>query len=596
MRLYYIVGISVLLGMWLCSSAVATPASSPPFTSQEFQQPDTSTMRLSSGLDVLGWYSFYQMFGTEPEKFGVTRMVNIHRREVEPHDRQWTFEEDVLFRRSQPIYSNLDLRTWVHANVYSDEYQNQMHWVQQGTGVALKPLEWAEIFPAFGIQEDSRQGYRDRGTLLTSSLSVEPPAWGNGSVSWGVEELGNRQNRDFEAQYRARGDFQTDTFDEFEAGYLQQHRAYYLSTGGDIARREETHRSIQNQLGYPLGKGHQLRINTSARDSRIQIASGTTHNEHKEVEAAIQASVLTAWRSYSGEISYEWNAQNQEYDQDRINGKHQALKLTGDIQLTSIDHLLLSASVLKNRFDTPDSLNYDDRDEWSTRTSITYIHPINRFLEWSQEVAVYLDHLVYIYSEKSENNNWRRVLRLESSLKSTPFNGVENRNGFLVTATYRDYDFDNRENPRSDVYRRFTAIDSLDLPIMRHFNCILIYQLDLEDRGLLNWSEWLEQISEEYRTHRMQAMVNYNSPLGWMLSAGWIETLRYGWQYSSTSANIRTRSLFQDIRTRGPTLSWNWFTNNIFEIQASGQWQRITDQERGDQSLLFADLNLRWSF
>ena len=586
----------MLLGILLCSSAVATPASSPPFTLQEFQQPDTSTMRFSSGLDVLGWYSFYQMFGTEPEKFGVMRTVNIRRREVEPNNRQWTFEEDLLFRRVQPIYPRCDLRTWVHANVYSDEYQNQMHWVQQGTGVALKPFEWAEVFPAFGIQEDSRQGYRDRGTLLTSSLSVEPPSWGNGSISWGVEELGNRQNRDFEAQYRARGDFRTDTFDEFEARYLQQHRAYYLTTRGEIARREETERSIQNQLGYPLGKGHQLRINTSARDSRVQIASGSTHNEHQEVETEMQISVLTSWKAYNGEIAYEWNAQNQEYDQDRINGRHQALRATGDIQLTPADRVLLSASVLKNRFDTPDSLNYDDRDEWSTRMSITYIRPLNRFVEWSQEVAVYLDHLVYIYSEKSENNNWRRVFRLASSLKSTPFSGVENRNGFLVTTTYRDYDFDNEENPRSDVYRRFTAIDSLDLPIMQRFNGMLIYQLDLEDRGLLDWSEWVEQISEEYRTHRVQAMVRYRSPLGWILSAGWIETLRYGWQYSSTTTNVRTRSLFQDIRTRGPTMTWNWHNNNTFEIQTSGQWQWVKDQERGDQSLLFADLNLRWSF
>jgi len=586
----------MLLGMLLCSSAVATPASSPPFASQEFLQPDTSTMRFSSGLDVLGWYSFYQMFGSEPEKFGVTRMVNIRRRDVEPNDQQWTFEEDVLFRRVQPIYPRLDLRTWIHANVYSDEYQNQMHWVQQGTGVALRPLEWAEIFPAFGIQEDSRQGYRDRGTLLTSSLSIEPPSWGNGSVSWGVEELGNRQNRDFEAQYRVRGDFQTNAFDEFEAGYQQQQRAYYLTTGGDIARREEMRRSVRNQLGYPLGRGHQLIINTSARDSRVQIASGTTNNEHREVETAMQVAVLTSWKTYNGEIAYEWNAQNQEYDQDRINGKHQALKVTSDIQFTPADRVLLSASVLKNRFDTPDSLNYDDRDEWSTRTSITYIRPINRFLEWSQEVAVYLDHLVYIYSEKSENNNWRRVFRLSSSLKSTPFAGVENRNGFLVTTTFRDYDFDSEENPRSDVYRRFTAIDSLDLPIMHRFNGMFIYQLELEDRGLLDWSEWIEQISEEYRTHRIQAMVNYRSPLGWILSVGWIETLRYGWQYSSTTTNVRTRSLFQDIRTRGPTMTWSWYNNNTFEIQTSGQWQWVKDQERGDQSLLFADLNLRWSF
>jgi hypothetical protein len=596
MRSHYIIPLAVFSGMILILSAFATPAESPPFSPQEFQQPDTSAMILTSGLDVLGWHSIYQILGDTPERFGVNRMVNIRRRNTESGDKQWAFEEDVLFRRAQPICPHLDLRTWVHANVYSDEYQNQMHWVQQGSGLALKPVEWLDVFPAVGMQEDSRQGYRDRGALYTSALSMAPPSWGTGFVNWGVEELGNRQNRDLEAHYQVRGDFRTDTFDAFEAGYQEQHRAYYLSTEGEIARRVETRRNIENQLGYPLGRGHQLRVSTSARDSRVQIESGVTRNEHKEVEAAFRAAVLTSWNAYQGEITYEWNAQNQEYDQDRINGRHQALRETGDIQLGSRDRISLDVAVLKNRFDTPDTLNFDDRDEWSGRLSITYTRTLNRFVEWSQEAAVNLDHLVYIYSEKSENNNWHRVFRLASTLDSKPFTGVENRNGFLVTATFRDYDFDSEENPRSDVYRRFTAIDSLEVPLKRQVDCTLIYQLDLEDRGLLDWSEWIQQISEEYSSQRIQAMVRYSSPLGWTLSGGWIETLRHGWQYSSTSSEVRSRSLFQDIRTHGPTLSLNWFYNHGLEIQASGQWQRIRDRERQNQSLLFADINLRWAF
>ena len=592
--------ITVAMGFWTMLlppvTSFATPAVSPSYHSQVFIQPDSSTMTLTSGLDVLGWHSTYQMQGEEDARFALSRAVNIRRRDVRQNGTEWTFEEDVMLKGGLPINPLMELRGWVHADLYSDEFQNQMHWVQQGAGVAVTPSQWVEVFPAVGVQEDYRQGQRDRGSLLTSKIDVAPPSWGNGSINWGVEELGNRQNRDFEAAYHVRGDFRPDTFNEFEAAYQQHKRSYYLSAGGEIAERREIHRRIQNQLGYPLGKGHNLRISTSASDSKIEIASGGSRNQHREVETNFRIAVLTSRSFYAGNLLYEWNSQNQEFDEDRINGNHQALRAISTFRLSPVDRLSLNASIVKNRFDTPDTMNFDDRDEWSTRMSLIYSRPINRYLDFSQEMSVYLDHLVYIFSEKSENNYWRRVFRLASTLTSTPFPGVVNRNGFLVASTYRDYDFDREDNPRSDVYRRFTAVDSLELPLKRHINCLLIYQIDLEDRGLLDWSEWIQQISEEYRAQRFQATISYRSPLGWTLSGGWIESVRLGWRYSSTSVNVRTKSLFQNIRTSGPIIACNWSGFDRIEIEVSSQWQWIEDREREDQSLLFADINLRWNF
>jgi len=587
---------AVITALLPIMASFATPALSPSFRSDVFQLPDSSLMRFTSGLDVLGWQSLYQMQGGDSDRFAVTRAVDIRRRDIERNSAGWTFEEDVMFRGEHSLSRIVDLRGWVHADLYSDEFQNQMHWVQQGTGVAISPIWWVEIYPALGVQEDFRQGHRDRGTLVTSNVSMAPPSWGMGSFSWGVEDLGARQNRDVEADYSIRGDFQADTYDQFDASYLERKRAYYLSTSGDIARREETRRSIQNLLGYPLGRGHDLTLTTTARDSRVDISSGSSRNQHREVETAVQVAVQTAWDSYTGELQYEWNAQNQEFDEDRINGTHQALRALGNLQLTSADRISFNASVIKNRFDTPDTLNYDDRDEWSTHLSVVYSRPLNSFLEFSQELGITLDHLVYIFAQRSENNHWRRVFLLGSTLTSTPYPGIVNRSDFGVTATFRDYDFDQETVPRSDVYRRFSALDSLDFPVRRQVDCLVIYRLDLEDRGQLDWSEWIEQISEEYRTHWVNLMISCRSSMGWTISGGWIESLRLGWRYSGTSASVRTRTRFQEIRTSGPTLACHWSGPNQMEVRISGQWQSIKDRERGDQSLIFADINLQWNF
>jgi len=553
-------------------------------------------MMFSSGLDVLGWRSLYQLQGGDTNRFAVTRAVSIRRRDIERNSADWTFEEDVMFRGEHALSRILDLRGWVHADLYSDQFQNQMQWVQQGTGVAVSPIRWVEIYPAVGLQEDFRQGHRDRGTLLTSNVSFEPPSWGIGSFSWGVEDLGARQNRDLEADYYVRGDFRADTYDQMDVSYSERKRGYYLSTSGDIATREERQRSIQNLLGYPLGGGHNLTLTTTARDSRVEISSGSSRNQHREVETAVQVAVQTTWDSYTGQLQYEWNAQNQEFDEDRINGTHQALRAIGNLQLTATDQISFTASVIKNRFDTPDTLNYDDRDEWSTHLSAVYSRPLNDFLEFSQELGVTLDHLVYIFAQRSENNYWRRVFRLGSTLTSTPYPGIVNRSDFGVTATYRDYDFDQEVLPRSDVYRRFSALDSLDFPVRRQVDCLVVYRLDLEDRGQLDWSDWLEQISEEYRTQWVALIMSCQSCTGWTISGGWIESLRLGWRYSGATSSARTRTRFQEIRTSGPTLACRWSGSNHVEVEISGQWQNIKDRERGDQTLILADINLQWNF
>jgi hypothetical protein len=577
-------------------AALATPALSPPFLPLMFQEPDSSIIILTSGLDVIGWRSDYRIQGGDANRFAVTRTVGIRRRDIERIGSEWTYEEDVMLRGERPLNPLVNLRGWVDANLYSDEFQNQMHWVQQGAGVALTPVPWVELYPAVGAQEDFRQGHRDRGTLLTSHVMLVPPSWGEGSFSWGVEELGPRQNRDLDADYHVRGDFQEDTFDEFQISYQEQDRAYYIAAGEDIARRKQNDRSVRNLIGYPLGRGNSLTVTTSARDAKVDISSGNSLSRHREVETAVQLALRTVRDSYTGQVLYEWNAQNQEFDQDRINGTHQAIRAIGSLQLTDADVITYNGSILKNRFDTPDTLNFDDRDEWSAHMSVTYTHPINDYLIFSQEAATYLDHLVYIFAQRSDNNYWRRVFRLVSTLTSTPFPDVVNRNSFLITTTYRDYDFDTEENPKSDVYRRYSAVDSLDAPIWRHLGCLVIYRLDLEDRGLLDWSDWIQQISEEYRTNQFQAAISYISPLGWMISAGWNESLRLGWRYISTSVEHRSKARFEEIRTSGPTLACHWWGFDRLEIQVSGQLQNIRDRVRGNQTLVFADVNLRWNF
>jgi hypothetical protein len=107
MRLCQVIAIALGWGAVPLAITFGTPASSPPFRTQDFLQADSSSMWLESGLDMLGWRSTYQMLGYEPGRFAVNRAVNIRRRTTQLGGREWTFEEDVMFRGVRQIHRNL---------------------------------------------------------------------------------------------------------------------------------------------------------------------------------------------------------------------------------------------------------------------------------------------------------------------------------------------------------------------------------------------------------------------------------------------------------------------------------------------------------
>ena len=103
-----------------------------------------------------------------------------------------------------------------------------------------------------------------------------------------------------------------------------------------------------------------------------------------------------------------------------------------------------SASIL--RYDTPE-MNNDDRDELSFFVRNTHRYDISEDLRASLILAGEAFHYVYLFSERSIENNWRRSLRLIPEITWQPSPTFYMQNQFMVRANYTvdDYEIPGRQ-------------------------------------------------------------------------------------------------------------------------------------------------------
>lgn len=168
-----------------------------------------------------------------------------------------------------------------------------------------------------------------------------------------------------------------------------------------------------------------------------------------------------------------------------------ALAFIGNINISKNDKVLFSFYQNKLRYDTPSIENFDDRDEILSMSRVKYTRQLTPFLELFVNLEATFNHVVYISSQTSSNNNINRVLRLSSG---GSYNGkkVTSFNSFEVSANYTVYDFEDiNPNYRSFSFRQFTALDSSTVRLNKSFFLSFYSYLKLSEQGELKWGPFV---------------------------------------------------------------------------------------------------------
>jgi hypothetical protein len=181
--------------------------------------------------------------------------------------------------------------------------------------------------------------------------------------------------------------------------------------------------------------------------------------------------------------------QNNEKQKDNISGRS-ALSYSASWKISSSDKLSLSIMNNKLKYDTPGDENTDDRDELLTTFRITYTRLLNPFLDIFVNLEGSFNHIVYIFSDRSSNNNMQRIIKLGTGAS---YNGSRfiSKNSFEVSANYTVYDFENSGTSNNSFsFRQLAMKDSTVLPLTKSLSLISYNSLKYSEQGSFLWSDF----------------------------------------------------------------------------------------------------------
>jgi hypothetical protein len=251
------------------------------------------------------------------------------------------------------------------------------------------------------------------------------------------------------------------------------------------------------------------------------------------------------------------------------NNNSGTFKLGSNIYYSVSDknRLELSGSASIFRYYTPSGDNNDDRDELNYIVYLghTYDNHDNFLLTNSVDLSLY--HTVYIFSEKSSNNNWNRILRFTTSNTFTPVKQLKTTNIFSVLANYTVYDFEDIISTiKSYSFRQFNFKDSTTYNLNSHFGADIYTELKLYERGELNWREFSIRPVNYFQDGIINAELNYFFNKFITLSGGYryFEQKRYNY-----TNGVKVFDTF--VKTQGPQVKFRVYLkdNSLVEIISS---------------------------
>ncbi len=259
------------------------------------------------------------------------------------------------------------------------------------------------------------------------------------------------------------------------------------------------------------------------------------------------------------------------------------------ISLRKINYLL---AFLQNklRYDTPSEENFDDRDEILSILRLRYSRFLTPFFEAFVSTEGTYSHIVYLFSEKSSNNNINRVLKFAAGGNYTGKN-VSSLNTFEVSANYTVYDFEDlNPNFKSFSFRQFTATDSSSIKIFKDLSLDNDGYLKLSEQGDFQWSSFSAQPTRYLEEIYAEPKIVYNLN-GILLASG----IRY---FSLKAYNYKVQEKIPDSKyiSIGPLMEIFFLIKKTLYFRIYGWYEFISANSAPNQEQANFTMQMNWNF
>ncbi len=543
-------------------------------------------------------------------------------------DHKWKDDQQFNVKLFIPGSSKWGTRFSASANNFTDRLSGLVNDIKTNwakVGLLLQPLPKITLNSDIGYIYDDRLARIDRGLTYNIQLKTDSLVFNdyhnrlyffNRSDQFAI-----RNNSDLEFNYNVKKYFQYGTMDSLSIHWSRLRRDNYDLIEIEklyIETLSEENKGFQNSLVYGIQSNVFLGVNSKLNQ---RVSSVEKHQQRETLDARskkdFQSENELTMSLYHNlmianlALKYETNSQKNDVP-DSLKAKKfskyfyyispdfQSSRLTlstmSKFYMFTSDTLQLNGSISRFRYDTPEN-NMDDRDEFRLNLSVSEIHPFAENLTLVLNGSVNLHHLVYIFSERSANNNWMRIFRLYPQVFFRPNKNITVAQHFEILANYVDYDYEmgtTTTDLKSYIFRRFSFTQQIQAQLSRRTDIFINYKLELEENGKLDWDRWTEYLLMNRKNHWLHFNFNYQLRNHFVLSPGFILHNRV--EQRNTLAALPGSYLAQggNITSFGPTFKFVYQPHHRLHLSLEAIRRAVTMVSEKKQFINHIDLSLSW--
>ncbi|MBN1301732.1 MAG: hypothetical protein JW995_11005 [Melioribacteraceae bacterium] len=534
-------------------------------------------------------------------------------------------EQYISFITEYGLLHLLDIGLSIYQNSYADDRNlaiNKSSSKDASLFIRFKPIKELTIIPHAGLSSNTQVGIEDEGIQYGSSVRLLDLKLSdfeiNSVVSFNNEEIEPRKNTDRLVNISVENDIDNNLSNSITAFYSENRKDFYIETDSltesvfsiskNIQSRSEKNYFIREAIQFNPGQSpfgfnvdgkitwrdidRETRYNlinsfTSTNfdsfieEFRLDFSSAFTYNS-KNVNSIVR--VVFSDREEKHNAKYIKGINDLAFTKRREleaqkNHKSQLTTFSTLLNWKASSSDLISFSIFHRKliYDTPSTNNFDDRDELLSMANISYTRSLNPYFDAYINLEGSINQIVYIFSERSSNNNKQRTLKFTGG---GTYRGAifSTRNDFEVSANYTVYDFEDlNPNFKSFAFRQFAFKDSSSIKISKNVYARIFAYMKLSEQGDFLWSEFkgkpvrfveelfFEPIIEfQYRDFEFGAGLRYFNLSTFSfdeksvkiletdyLSFGPLSTIRY---YVRNKASVNITGWFEFIRNEGNNL------------------------------------------
>jgi hypothetical protein len=499
-------------------------------------------------------------------------------------------------------------------------------------GISARPMTNAMATITAGGIVDRQIGIEDAGAQylctgdLRRTIYGEYELWGNGRS--GMEFLGSRHNgthgvivgtslRTGMAEIRAQAEA---TSSERDFYFVDSSIAPFTGRAYNIEARTESAVRGGIVMEYDVGGSTRMRvdgemgdrtvsrrdvdksallpaadIDTRAREFRLNVgaacsaviagvgaSAGVRHERYEETH-----SVVPAPENAPGALVVQSAVESQKNATAR-----RTMVVAGlAIPTWRCDSIVISGSLGVLHYDTPDTLNVDDRDELDAAVHGAWSAVVNPWCTAGVRADIFLHHLVYLYASQSGSNAWNRIVRVAPFVLWTPAEGVSSVAQFEVLGNYTVYDFEGIvASVHSYAFRRMALRDSIAWRMGEGTWISGAGEFRWYEHGQLAWESFRERPADRVREWVFGGAAGTRVARDLTVEAGLQGFLRS----VNTYAGAGTYAPGSSLTSIGPTARLVWIPHPGTGVSATGWYQVVHEGNNPTRVIPNLNIHVTW--